>query len=308
MRLRLTCAQVPSKSISTEVVADRDLGLHHQRLVGEPVVVDRVLAVEGALGRLGDGGAHAALGVVLHLGHRRFDLVGAVALAELLYAQHADGIGGELGVEVADGEVGHAHIGGDQALEGAAVPVVLETVARGREAYALLIDVRGVDVEAGRAAAEIEMMRHRGAEAHDPAGDEDRREDEHVGNVLAALERVVVDQEVAFLQRLDRMAFQAGAQRLADRAELHGNELGLGHRVAVAVHQAGRAVARLAQDGRVGRADQLYAHLARRGDQRLADHGIVDGTQLAHGDLRRIRLSAGSSSAVQPGGTQVVAV
>ena len=26
------------------------LGLHHQRLVGEPVVVDRVLAVEGALG------------------------------------------------------------------------------------------------------------------------------------------------------------------------------------------------------------------------------------------------------------------
>ena len=40
----------------------------------------------------------------------------------------------------------------------------------------------------------------------------------------------------------------------------------------------------------------------------LADDGIIDGTQLAHQDLRRTRLSAGSSSAVQPGGTQVVAV
>ena len=165
-----------------------------------------------------------------------------------------------------------------------------------------------MDVEAGRAAAEIEMVRHRGAEADDPAGDEDRREDEDVRDVLSALERVVVDQEVAFLQRLDRMALQAGAQGLADRAKLHGNELGLRHRVAVAVHQAGRAVARLAQDGRIGRADQLDAHLARRGDQRLADDGIVDWAQLAHEALRRMRLSAASSAAVQPGGTQVVAV
>jgi hypothetical protein len=170
-----------------------------------------------------------------------------------------------------------------------------------------------MDVEPGRAAAEIEMMRHRGAEPDDPAADKDRREDEHVRNVLAALERVVVDQEIAFFKRLDRMAFQAGAQGLADRAQLHGNELRLGHRVAVAVHQAGRTVARLAQDGRVGRADQFYAHLARRGDQRLADHGIIDGTQLAHDglrpqDLRKIILSAGSSWAVQPVGTQVVAV
>ena len=72
------------------------------------------------------------------------------------------------------------------------------------------------------------------------------------------------------------MAPEAGAQGLADRPELHRDQLGLRHRVAVAVHQAGRAVARLAQDGRVGRADQLHAHLARRGDQRLADHGVVD--------------------------------
>jgi hypothetical protein len=54
----------------------------------------------------------------------------------------------------------------------------------------------------GRAAAEIEVMRDRRAEAHDAAADEDRREDEHVRDVLAALERVVVDQEVALFQRL----------------------------------------------------------------------------------------------------------
>ena len=69
-----------------------------------------------------------------------------------------------------------------------------------------------MDVEAGRAAAEIEMVRHRGAEADDAAVDEDRREDEDVGDVLAALERVVVDQEVAFLERVDGMALEAGAQ------------------------------------------------------------------------------------------------
>ena len=122
-------------------------------------------------------------------------------------------------------------------------------------------------------------MRDRGAEADDAAVDEDRREDEHVGDVLAALERVVVDQEVAFLERLDRMAPEAGAQGLADRAQLHRDQLGLRHGVAVAVHQAGRAVARLAQDGRVGRADQLHAHLAGAGDQRLADDGVVDRAQ-----------------------------
>jgi len=49
-------------------------------------------------------------------------------------------------------------------------------------------------------------MRHRGAEADDPAADEDRREDEDVGDVLPALERVVVDQEVAFPEGLDGMA------------------------------------------------------------------------------------------------------
>ena len=135
------------------------------------------------------------------------------------------------------------------------------------------------------------MVRDPGAEADDPAGDEDRREDEDVGDVLAALERVVVDQEVAFLERLDRMAPQAGAQRLADRAELHGDQLGLGHGVAVAVHQAGRAVARLAQDGRIGGADQLHAHLAGAGDQRLADDGIVEGTELGHAVLRSVRFS-----------------
>lgn len=263
----------------------------------------------GTLGRLGDGGAHAALGVVLHLLHRRLDLVRAVALAELLHAQDADGVGRELRVEVADGEIGHAHIGGDEPLERAAVPVALEAVAAGRNAQALLIDVAGMDVEARRAAAEVEMMCDRRPEAHDPARNEDRREDEDVGDVLAALEWIVIDQEVAFLQRLDGVPLQAGAQRLADRPELHWDELGLRHRVAEAVHQAGRAVARLAQDGGVGRADQLYPHLARARDQRLANYGIVDGIESGrHEALRSIRLSAVSRVAVQPPGTQVVAV
>ncbi len=157
------------------------------------------------------------------------------------------------------------------------------------------------------------MVRHRRAEAHDPAADEDRREDEDVGDVLAAFERIVVDQEVAFPERIDRMALQAGAQGFADGTQLHGDQLGLGDGVAVAVHQARRAIARFAQDGGVGGADQLHAHLAGAGDQRLADDGIVDWTQLAHDalrpqDLRRIRLSWLSSSALQPGGTQLVAV
>ena len=166
-----------------------------------------------------------------------------------------------------------------------------------------------MDVQAGRAAAEIEMVRHRGTEAHDPSADEDRREDEDIGDVLAALKGVVVDQKIAFLQRFDRMAFQTGAQGLADRAELHGNELGLRDGVSVAVHESRRAVACFAQDGRIGRADELDAHLAGRSDQCLADHGVVDGAEAgAHGSFRRIRLSDASSVAVQPGGTHVVAV
>ena len=59
------------------------------------------------------------------------------------------------------------------------------------------------------------MVRHRGAEADDPAGDEDRREDEHVGDVLAAPNGSLLMQEVAWLSVSTGWRLQAGAQGLA---------------------------------------------------------------------------------------------
>ena len=137
------------------------------------------------------------------------------------------------------------------------------------------MDVAGRHVEAGRAAAEVEMMGDGGAEPDEPLTEEDGREDEHVRHVLSAVVRVVVDVEVARLQRLRWKELRARPERGADGAELHRNELRLAHDVAFDVEQCGRAVVRLAHDRRVRRPHELDSHLLRSGDEGLGDDCLI---------------------------------
>ena len=114
------------------------------------------------------------------------------------------------------------------------------------------------------------------AEAHEAVTEKDGREDEDVGDVLTAMVRVVVDVEIAGLQRLGRIELGASAEGCPDGAELHGNQLRLAHHVAVHIQQGGGAVVRFPHDRRVGRTHELDAHLFRGGDQRLGDDRLVD--------------------------------
>ena len=198
-------------------------------------------------------------------------------------------------------------------------------VARRRDDDALGVHIDRVRRHARIAAAEIEMVRRRAGERDQFALDEDRREDEHVLQVLAAAVGIVVDVEVAGLAACASVhCCGAGAEDLRHRAQVHRDQLGLRDDVASRVEQCGGRVLGLAHDVGVGRADELGAHLAGDRDQRLADDGVVDGIELAGLSRRsaarpilavdcvscmvtrrsRMVLSLASRRAVQPDGTR----
>ena len=124
--------------------------------------------------------------------------------------------------------------------------------------------------------------------------------------MLAAGIGVVDREEVAFLQFLQRIHSSAGLEDVADRPKLHRDQLRLRHRVASRVQQCRGSIACLPQHGGKSRPHQLHAHLARRGNQRLADNRVIDRIECHCASLRRKMLPAASRDAFQPGGTQMV--
>ena len=95
----------------------------HQRFVTQPVIVDRVFTEIFPIGYLAQGGPEASFGVVDQFGHRSRDTVGPVFLTQLLHAFGTDGIGGKLGIEIADRLIGNTNVGRDQSLQRSAVPI-----------------------------------------------------------------------------------------------------------------------------------------------------------------------------------------
>ena len=143
-------------------------------------------------------GPEPALRVAHQLAHDGQHLPRTVSRAEFSHARHPNGIGRELGVEVADGLRRHAYIRGNEPLERASVPIARVGISRGRNDDAFGVHVDRIRRHAGIAAAEIEMVCHGAGEGDDAAIDEDRREDEDVLQVLAATVGVIVDVEIAW--------------------------------------------------------------------------------------------------------------
>ena len=67
--------------------------------------------------------------------------------------------------------------------------------------------------------------------------------------MLAAVEGIVVDEEVVLAEILEAAQCGTGLERVADGSQLKRNELGLSHHVTVAVQQRRGAVRRLTYDG-----------------------------------------------------------
>ena len=111
-----------------------------------------------------------------------------------------------------------------------------------RDAQAFLVDlgrVRGV--RARDAAADVGVVADRRGEGEPLAVDEDRLEDEDVGQVHAAFERVVHDEDVARPDVVPEAA-QHRRQRGRDRAEVAGQGQALRDQPAVGVAERRRVV------------------------------------------------------------------
>ena len=98
------------------IALNRHFCFDHQWLVTQPVIVDRVFTEIFPIGYLAQSGPEASFGVVDQFSHRSSDTVGPVFLAQLPHALGADGIGGKLGIEIADRLVGNTNVGRDQSL------------------------------------------------------------------------------------------------------------------------------------------------------------------------------------------------
>ncbi len=82
------------------------------------------------------------------------------------------------------------------------------------------MDVARGRVETRGSAAEVDVMDHGGAEPDQRLFEEDRREDEDIRQMLAAVIGVVVDEEIVGSDLVEGVMREAGPEGMADRSEL----------------------------------------------------------------------------------------
>ena len=164
------------------------------------------------------------------------------------------GLGGELGAEVA----ARARRGSASARRAASRVSGVEP--RRRDHDALLLERARVGRHAARlGAADVGVVGARDGEAERGARDE-----RDVGEVRAAGERVVEDEDVVAA----RVVAADRGDRVGHRAEVDGDVLGLRDHAAALVEERGRAVAPLLDVGGERRPDQRRAHLLGDGAER----------------------------------------
>ena len=238
--------------------------------VVDAVVVDPVLEAPFAVRQLLERGARQALGIVDRLLHVDAGLLGAVLAHELGELPLGDVAGRELRAQVAE----HLHREADVLLDEAHQRLVdlarLVELER-RDAQALGVDLGGIGrVRPGDPPADVGVVAHRAGEREPLALVIERLEDEDVGQVHAAVERVVHDEDVARRHVVAVVAHDRFHRR-GHRTEVPGEREALCHELALGVGEAGRVVHVVLQHARVGRAEDRERHLV--GDR---EHGVLE--------------------------------
>ena len=297
---------------------DRDRNSDHEILVGRVRVVEE--AVEppfrgiGAVGEPLDLAAEHPLRVVHEIVARRAHRLDPEPLDELEEAIGADPARGNLRLHVADDELGSTDVVPQQAPDPLVTPALLLDLDR-VELQAFGVRVGRVDdaAGAGRERAEIEVVRGRGRERHQLAAVEDGYDERHVGPVRRAVVRMVVDDHVAGAPLLAELGEAAvDAPYVARyRARLERRRLArLAELARLVIHDRAAEVLRLADDGRVGHASQLVAHLDGDRVERTAYDcrgDCVDaGSRRAHRAWDRTSTPASPVVPAQAGGTSTV--
>ena len=141
-----------------------------------------------------------------------------------------------------------------------------------RHPQTLMEDLGGLAAEgAGHHAADLGHMADADGEAHQLALDEEGLEEGVLGAVQAAPIGVVVEDDVARLERVKRDLLGAGLYQERHPTDHGRAELGAGDHVALGVGQGAGKIEALVEDRRVGRLHEENAHLA--ADR---DHGRID--------------------------------
>ena len=174
-----------------------------------------------------DLGPHPALGVVHELVRGLLDELAAEAVEQLDHAPLGDPQRADLRVEVAPRVPRRAVVGHDQPPQVHVVDVALDDLDR-RDPQALLEDLGGVRGEAADGlAADLGEMADVGHEAEQLALVEDRAHDAVLGDVRAAAVGIVVQDDVAGLERLDAELLDRPAHDEQAGRDLRRAELGL---------------------------------------------------------------------------------
>ena len=262
----------------------------------DAVTVEDVGEFGGAVGQRAQGGAHHALGVILHRLHDVQQFGGAVFLGEFRQARAGAPVGGDLGAQVAQAFGGSADVGEDDRLD-TRVGLSPAVEPHGRQTQALAEYFGDGTIAAGRGAADVGPVGAHAAEAEQRAAVEGGGDDVDVGQVRAAVIRVVVDEHVA--GRGVRKGVHDGADGVGHRAEVDRQVGALRDHVARGVEDAAGVVAGDFQQGGIrGFGEDDFHFLGGAGQGVLDDFeaGRVD-FQVGHG---RSKVGCGSAASLLP--------
>jgi hypothetical protein len=225
------------------------------------------------------GGAHHRFGVVQHLLHDAQQFLGAVFGGEFGHAFGAAAIGRDLRAQIAHALGRRADIGEDDRLD-PAIHFAFVIEPHRRQAQALAVDFRHRAVAAGRGAADIRPVRADAAIAEQRLAREGGSDHVHVGQMRAAVIRVVVDENIARFGAGE--GGDHGAHGVGHRAEMDRQVRPLRHHLAGGVEDAAGIVARDFQQRRIGGLGEDDLHFLGRRDQRVLHHleagGVGAGT------------------------------
>ena len=244
--------------------------------VVDAVVVDPVLEAPFAVGQLLQRRPRQPLGVVDDLLEIELRLLGPIARHDLGELRLADMAGGELGPQVAEQLDRQADVLLDERHDGLVELARLVELHR-RDAQALGVDLRRVrGVRTGDAAADVDVVADGAGERQPLALVVERLEDEDVGQVHAAVERVVHDEDVARRHVVLEVTHD-GVHGRRHRAEMAGQGEALRRELAVGIGEARRIVHVVLEHARVGGAEHRQRHLVGDREDRVLEQLQLDG-------------------------------
>ena len=211
----------------------------------------------------------------------RRDELGAVAVEQLDQPPLGDSQRADLGVDVAPGVPRRAVIGHDQPPKLEVVLVAPDDLDR-RDPQALLEDLGGIGGEAADGlAADLRQVADVGDEPAQLVLVEDGTDHRMLGDVSPAAVGIVVEHDVAGLERVDPELLHRPADDEHARRELRGAELRLSDHVAAVVEQHAREVEPLVEDRREGGPGHRDPHLAADVHEAVVEDRELDRIDLA---------------------------